>query len=93
MWYERTELTEVPVTGTGISVLQNLTEVPGAGMKCPTELTEVLCRVIPGVKIYKSTNKKVGLNRFDFKGFLRYYGLYVTIVIPQYLVQNTTMQF
>ena len=60
LWYERKELTEVP--GTGISVVQNLQKFrvrvlvsyrtyrsSGYGYECPTELTEVLCRGMPGI--------------------------------------------
>ena len=47
LWYERTELTEVP--GSGIFVVSYRTyRSSGYGYECPTELTEVLCRVIPG---------------------------------------------
>ena len=47
LWHGRTELTEVP--GTGVNAVQNLQKFRVHGYKCPAELTEVLCRVIPRV--------------------------------------------
>ena len=46
LWHGRTELAEVP--GMGMNVVRTYRS-SGYGCECPTELTEVLCRVIPGV--------------------------------------------
>ena len=45
--HRRTELTTVP--GRGMNVVQNLQKFRIGTYECPTELTEVLCREIPGV--------------------------------------------
>ena len=45
LWHRRTELAEVPGTGMKYRTYTS----SGYGYECPTELTEVLRRVIPGV--------------------------------------------
>ena len=46
LWHGLTELTEVP--GTGMNVVQNYRS-SGYRYDCPTELSEVLCRLVPRV--------------------------------------------
>ena len=47
LWHWRTELAEVPGIWVWLSYRKSTSS--GYGYECPTELTEVFCRVIPGV--------------------------------------------
>ena len=57
LWHGRTELTEgpgrykhaVPVPWVLLAPAYRTSRSSGYGYECPTEVTEVLCRVIPGV--------------------------------------------